>query len=247
LLVPDMSVLRLEHVWKAFDRGRERVPVLEDVSFSVAAGTIAAVVGARAQGKTTLLRVASGTLPADRGAVVIEGFNVTGTSDGELGRVLARSVGLATRSGPRARLTVRQYVEMSLTATHEYGPAERVRCVDKALDRLELTGCADLKWDELSDWERVATEFAQATIVRPKLLLVDDVVDGLGLGRKQLAMELLEDFAQELRCGVLMAVSDHAAALRSSQVWQLSNGKLKLMHRDPDVIDLHQERRGRAG
>jgi ABC-type lipoprotein export system ATPase subunit len=223
----------LEHVWKAFDRGRERVPVLEEVSLSVAAGTIAAVVSPRAQGKSTLLRVASGTLPVDRGAVFIEDFNVTGISDRELTRVLAKSVGLAMRSGPKTRLTVRDYVEMRLTATNEYAAAERGYLVEQMLGTLDLTDCGHLRWDELSDWQRVVAEFAQATIVRPKLLLVDDIVDGLDLGRKQAAMDLLEGFARDLQCGVLIAASDHAAALRSNEVWQLNYGKLKLMHRDP--------------
>jgi len=39
-----------------------------------------------------------------------------------------------------------------------------------------------------------------------------------------------------------MAVSDHSAAVRSGQVWQLAHGKLKLMHKDPDIIHLHQRR-----
>jgi ABC-type methionine transport system ATPase subunit len=51
-------------VWKAFDRGRDRVSVLADVSLEVASGQIAAVVRTR-QGKTTLIRVASGMLPAE--------------------------------------------------------------------------------------------------------------------------------------------------------------------------------------
>lgn len=54
------AVLRLEGVWKTFDRGRDRVEVLQDVSLDVAAGQMAAVVGTRDQGKTTLIRIASG-------------------------------------------------------------------------------------------------------------------------------------------------------------------------------------------
>jgi hypothetical protein len=41
-----------------------------------------------------------------------------------------------------------------------------------------------------------------------------------------------------------MAVSDHAAALRSATVWELSHGKLELMHQDPDITYLHQHRQG---
>jgi putative ABC transport system ATP-binding protein len=242
--VADVPVLRLVGVWKAFARGRERVSVLEDVSLEVLAGEVAAVVGGRGQGKTTLIRVASGTLPVDRGSVWLDGRELTGLSDGQLSTVLADDVGIATRAGPEARLNVHDYVEMSLGATRRCSKGERARRVRDVLEQLELTGASGAMWDELSDWQRVLVEFAQAIVVRPRLLLVDDVVDGLGLGHKRTAMDLIEGFAKDVHCAVLMAVSDHAAALRSATVWSLSHGKLELMHKDPDITYLHQRAEG---
>jgi ABC-type cobalamin/Fe3+-siderophores transport system ATPase subunit len=240
--MPD-SALRLDGVWKAFDRGRDRLSVLEDVSLEIARGEIAAVVGGRDQGKTTLIRVASGMLPVDRGAVFVGGRELTGLSDRELAGVLANEIGVATRAGPETRLTVRHYVEMSLAASCRFGRRERAARVRETLDKLDLAGCAEAKWSELSNWQRVLVEFAQAIITRPRLLLVDDLVDGLPLGHKKTAMSLIDGFAAELRCAVLMAVSDHAAALGSAKVWRISHGELELMHADiPNLIDLGQRR-----
>lgn len=240
------EILRLEGVWKAFDRGRERVSVLEGVSLDVALGEIVAVVGMRGQGKTTLIRVASGTLPADRGRVLLNGRDLTGLSDGQLSRVLARDVGLATREGEN-RLDVHDNVEMSLSATREYGKQERHHRVEDVLRELDLTGCASARWDELSNWQRVLVEFAQAIVVRPRLLLVDDVVDGLPFEHKRAAMELIERFAKDIRCGVLMVASDHATAARAAKVWSLSHGELELMHEDePGITYLDDRQRSRS-
>jgi putative ABC transport system ATP-binding protein len=236
-----MPVLRLEGVWKGFVRGGGLVSVLEDVSLEVGAGQVAAVVGGRGQGKSTLIRLATGMLRADRGSVSIDGRELGGLSDRELGRVLATEIGVATRAG-EDRLNVRDYVEASLVATRAYSGRERGRLVRDILAELELSGCAGSRWVELSDWQRVLVEFAQAIVRRPKLLLVDDVVDGMGLDQKRAAMDLMEGFAKDRRCGVLMAVSDHAAALRSATVWQLSHAKLELMHQDPDITYIHQRR-----
>jgi hypothetical protein len=62
-------------------------------------------------------------------------------------------------------------------------------------------------------------------------------------------MEIVRGFASDLGCGVLIAVSDHAAALPADRVWQLSGGRLKLMAdlNDPDVIPLHKGRDGGRG
>jgi putative ABC transport system ATP-binding protein len=241
------EVLRLDGVWKAFDRGRDRVSVLEDVSLSVGVGEVVAVVGTRDQGKTSLIRVASGMLPADRGNVCVGGVELGGLRDRQLAGVLASEVGVAVRTGPEVRVRVREYVELSLVACRrwrrrEWGRRERRLRVTEVLEELGVSGCADMRWEELSNWQRVLVELAQAVVVRPRLLLIDDVMDGFGLGKKQATMDLLEGFACEIGCGVLMAVSDHASALRSVRVWQLSRGRLRLMadHTSPDVIPLHK-------
>jgi len=244
--VSGVPVLRLVGVWKSFERGRGRVVVLRDVSLEVAAGQLAAVLGTRDQGKTTLIRVASGTLPVDQGSVLVDDREVRGISDRQLSEVLAKKIGIATRAGPGVRLNVHDYVEMSLTATQELSSRERHRRVERTLKELDLAGTGGLMWGELSNWQRVLVEFAQAVIVRPRLLLIDDVLDGLELGAKQAALELIEGFAEDIGCGVLMTVSDHATAVRAGRVWHLADGKLKLMHKDPDIIDLHDHREVRV-
>jgi len=236
-------VLVLDGVWKAFDRGAERLRVLADVSLSVAAGEIVAVVGTRDQGKTTLIRVASGMLPADRGSVRIGDLELTGLSDSQLAKVLRTRIGLASRGGPVMRMRVRDYVGLRLATGRWWRRRERRRRVAEVLRELDIEGCANQRWRELSDWQRVLVEFAQAIAGRPRLLLIDDVVDGLGLGKKQAAVELLRHFADDIGCAVLMVVSDHASALPcSDRIWQLSGGKLKLMAdlNDPVLLPLHK-------
>lgn len=251
------DVLCVDGVGLAFDRGRDRVSVLEDVSLSVGVGEIVAVVGSRSQGKTTLIRVAAGMLSPDRGRVVFDGRDLAVLKDREISEVWARGIGVAARSGPEARVRVREYVQLRLRARRwrwswpwhwdldwrERRREQRLR-VTGVLEELGISGCADMRWDELSNWQRVLVELAQAVVVHPRLLLVDDLMDGFGLREKQAMMDLLEDFASEWGCGVLMAVSDHASALRSVRVWQLARRRLELMadHTGPDVIALHTHR-----
>jgi len=237
-VICDLSV---EGVWKFYVRGRGRVQVLRDVSLRVGAGEVAAVVGGRGQGKTTLVGVASGTLEVDRGKVWLDGSDLTSLNRRELRDVLATDIGIATRSGPDARLSVRDNVQMSLKASRRHGRrGDLRRAVDAVLEQLCLQDAADAMWDELSDWQRVLSELAQAVVRRPRLLLIDDLADGHSLDHKRALMDLLEQFAKDLNCAVLMAVSDHAAALRSATVWSLKDATLELMHKDPTITYLDQ-------
>jgi ABC-type lipoprotein export system ATPase subunit len=223
------TVLALDHVCMGFDRGEDRLRVLVDVSLAVAAGEIVAVVGTRDQGKTTLLRVASGSLAADMGSVRLSELELTGLSDRQLESVLRTEIGWAARNGPEVRVRVRDYVGLPLATGRRLKWRERRLRVAQVLKQLDVAGCADLKWKELSGWQRVRVELAQAVVGRPRVLLIDDLIDGLSLGKKQAAMEILRSFADDFGCGVLMAASDHAAALPADRVWQLRGGRLKLM------------------
>jgi ABC-type cobalamin/Fe3+-siderophores transport system ATPase subunit len=250
------EVLRLKGVSKGFDRHDVRVAVFEDISLSVAEGEIVAVVAGPGQGKTTLIGLASGTLPPDLGRVYLGGVDVRELRDKGISRLLAADVGVATRSGPALNVTAREYIESALgapkdgTGRRRWSRREQHSIAAGILEELNISQCASLRWNQLSDWQRVLVELAQAVSVGPRLLLVDDIARNFGLGQKQALMDVLEDFARHRQCGVLMAVSDHASALRSMCVWQVHRRRLRLMadhaqggtDDDADVISMDRRR-----
>lgn len=244
-------VLELVGVWKGFERGRQRVAVLEDVSLTVASGEIVAVVGTRDQGKTTLLKLAAGVEQPDQGLVRLGGVELGGLKDGQLSELLRTEIGLATREGPGMRARMREYVGLQLAAGRRWGERdrrlrkrERRLRIAESLDRLGVADCGDLRWGELSDWQRVRVELAQAIAPWPRLLLVDDLMNGLGLGKTEEVSQLLRELSGEIGCGVLMVVSDHTSAAPADQVWHFDRRKLALMadHTRPEVAHIHQAR-----
>jgi putative ABC transport system ATP-binding protein len=203
-------------------------------------------VGTRDQGKTTLLRVAAGMLPPEKGTVRLGKLELAALRERELSRVLRSEIGLAARKGPAVRVRVRDYVGLPLATGLRLRWRERSRRATEALRMLGVADCADMRWRELSNWQRVRVELAQALVGKPSLLLIDDVLDGFGLGKKQEAIEILRTVIDELGCGVLMAASDHTSVLPSDRVWQLDEGKLKLMadFTDGDLIPLRKSAEG---
>lgn len=221
-------VLVMEGVWKAFDRGGLVLSVFEDVSLTVRAPEIVSVVGTRDQGKTTLLKLAAGIQRPDRGVVRVAGRDVTQLSDRQLSGLLREDVGLAARSGPGTPETVWEYVGMPLAAGQKQSRRARHQRIGQVLEHLDVSDCARLSWDELSDWQQVRVELASAIVNEPRLLLIDDVLDGLGLGKTDEAMRLVHDLAQEIGAGVLMVASDFMAADPSDVIWEIRGRRLKL-------------------
>jgi ABC-type lipoprotein export system ATPase subunit len=237
-------VLVLEGVWKGFDRGGRVLSVFEDVSLAVGAREIVSVVGTRDQGKTTLLKLAAGIETPDRGAVCVDGQDVTRLSDKQLSDLLREKIGLASRSGPGTPESMWDYVGMPVAAGQKQRWRARRQRIAEVLERLDVADCAQLSWDELSNWQRVRVELASAIANKPRLLLIDDVLDGLGLGKTDEVTRLIHDLAQEVGCGVLMVASDFMAADPSDVIFEIREKKLKLRadNRVDNIRPLHVRR-----
>ena len=69
--------------------GSARSFALRDLSFAVEAGEVVSVIGPNGSGKTTLVRLLSGVLRADRGALRLDGYEMGGLSRTEIARRVA--------------------------------------------------------------------------------------------------------------------------------------------------------------
>jgi putative ABC transport system ATP-binding protein len=183
----------------------------------------------RSQGKTTLLRIAAGILAVDEGRVLLGRNDFDALSDRTHSRLLREQLGWAGRSGPGIGVPMLDYVAMRLAIG---GRTRRRKVRSLALEALERVGMehsAERRWEELSDWERAHVEIAQAIAGGPRLLLIDDVIDGLGMRETEELARLVRTLAEDLRMGVLMAVSDLEAALCSHRVVSLAAGRVTPM------------------
>lgn len=255
------DLLVLSGVCKSYRRGDRRLSVLVDVTLRMGAGEIGAVLGPRDEGKTTLLQIAAGLLRPDRGEVWLGDVELTQCSDSERARLLSREIAWIHRDGTGLDFKVLEYVALPLLTGRRLpligylrGRREAEHAAMTTLERVGAAECAGLRWGDLSNWERVLVGFARGIARGPRLMVVDDVIDGFGMSRTREAGELLLSFAQELGCAILMSVSDIEAALVAERVWGFEHGGLKLLSGQTDaeaeIIELHgdaHQRRGSRG
>jgi ABC-type taurine transport system ATPase subunit len=93
--------------------------------------------------------------------------------------------------------------------------------------------------------------FARGFACRPRLIVVDDVIDGFGMTKTQEAGDLLLSFAEETGCGVLMSASEVEPALVADRMWGFERGRLKLIsdvtRSSAKVIAMHEGARRDRG
>ncbi len=234
-----MSVLSLTGVCLSFPRGPRTIDVLKDVTLELDMGETLAVLAQRAQGKTSLLRVAAGIERPEKGSVCFEGEDLWNFSERRRSRLLGGQIGWVRSAAPDLDLPMLASVALPLFATH--GKREAYARATVALERVGAEKCAEQFWTSLADWERALVAVAQGIARGPKLLLVDDLTVSLGLGEVDAITQLVDALAMERGFAVLMGVSDAAATSWSRRVATLAGGELLESARPParlgNIID----------
>ena len=169
-----------------------RVRAVRGVSFEVARGEVAGLLGANGAGKTTTLRMITGFLPPDAGTVKVMGLDVV-----EQSLKARRQVGYLPESAPA-------YSEMLATDFRHYRAKlfgldrkERRRRVEYVIDRCALGPVRRRRVGHLSKGFRQRVGLAAAMLHDPPVLVLDEPTNGLDPTQIREARTLIQELAQE--------------------------------------------------
>jgi branched-chain amino acid transport system ATP-binding protein len=219
-------LLQVESLVKNFGALR----ATDHVSFDLSPGEIHALIGPNGAGKTSFVAQVSGHLSPDAGRIVFDGTDVTKTSVHE--RV---ACGLA-RSFQITRLfksfTVRDNIALSVQARSGsslsfwrpvaaeaalYGEADAI------LERLMLIDKADSLASELAHGEQRVLEIGLALATRPRVLLLDEPMAGVGPDESRRLVTLINSLKAE--CAILLVEHDMEAVFQlADRITVLVNG-----------------------
>lgn len=172
----------------AFSYGAREV--LRDVSFVVSPGETLAVAGANGAGKTTLLNVLATLAAPEKGQILFDGRSAR-RQPHDYRRQLGH---LSERPLPDEDLTVRDYLTFRAALKGE--PSRRIRRrVGEAVELCRLGDCRQRFIRSLSAGQRKRVALADALLLRPRLLLLDDLLPGLDAPFRAAVGEILSEAA----------------------------------------------------
>jgi ABC-type lipoprotein export system ATPase subunit len=245
--------LSVRGVWKGYPRGGQWTSVLDDISFDVEQGEIAAITGSRSEGKTTALKVAAGMERPNKGTVLLGNVELNTLKDRQRSRMLGHEILWIDSAGPGLKVEVSKYVGFPL-ALHGRGRRQAERQAAQILQQIGARHCLGRCWGDLSNWQRVLVALARAFAGAPRLVVIDDLLDGLGPSTTEEASDLLRSLVEESsrRCGVLMSASDTESAIFADRVWSITAKRsLRLMAggkpRQGDVVPFPDRDGRKAG
>jgi len=218
-----LTLLTLEHVSKAYQRGRREVQALDDVSLDVGPGEIVGVWGRRFSGRTTLLRIAAGLETPDSGRVLLDGADVADYAEGTLRRRIAYC---HTSFAPAHAELVVEHVAVPLLAmgTRIDRACTRAQAM---LDRVGAGACAETRPHELAQDELVRVVLARALLQQPRLLLIDEPTSGVDPLERDDLLTTLCVTARDERVAVLLTAAEAAGVAGADRTLMLDEGTLR--------------------
>jgi putative ABC transport system ATP-binding protein len=208
-----MSVLELRRVSKTYGDGSAEVRALVEVSLTVNAGAMVAVMGPSGSGKSTLLTIAGSLEEPTRGEVLVGGQALSGMARNAKARLRRQVIGYVFQDfNLLPGLTAMENVSLPLEL--DGLAARKARAAGlRALDELGLAERASQYPDQLSGGERQRVAIARAVVGERRLLLADEPSGALDSVNAEAVMRLVHDACKQ--GGMAAVVVTHDAHLAS--------------------------------
>jgi len=213
-------MLELKNVSVIYGRGTvNQRNALDGVSFKADKGDFITVIGSNGAGKSTLLGAIAGSCPVSGGSIILDGEDITRKPEHKracsIGRLFQN-----TLAGTAPGMTVEENLGLAYGRGSRRGLGRCISAQDRRLfkERLEMLGLGlenmlDVKVGVLSGGQRQAITLLMATMITPKLLLLDEHTAALDPKTAQQVMNITKQVVQRDNITTLMVTHNIAGAL----------------------------------
>lgn len=213
-------MLELKNVSVIYGRGTaNQRNALDGVSLKADKGDFITVIGSNGAGKSTLLGAIAGSYPVNGGSIILDGEDITRKPEHKracsIGRLFQN-----TLAGTAPGMTVEENLGLAYGRGSRRGLGRCISAQDRRLfkERLETLGLGlenmlDVKVGVLSGGQRQAITLLMATMITPKLLLLDEHTAALDPKTAQQVMNITKQVVQRDNITTLMVTHNIAGAL----------------------------------
>jgi polar amino acid transport system ATP-binding protein len=218
-----MPILALNGISKRFGTH----VALDDVTLTIEAGEVVAIIGRSGSGKTTLLRCINGLEVPDRGEILFDGSRVERSRAGL--RALRREIGIVFQSfNLFPHLTVERNITLGPTVAKGLSLADAKLRARNVLRQVGLEDKIDAVPLQLSGGQQQRVAIARSLAMQPRLMLFDEITSALDPELVGEVINVLEQLAAEGMTMILVthemgfarAAADTIVFMHQGQVWE---------------------------
>ena len=218
------TILKIDNLSKTYQSAGRTLTVLENINFSVEAGSTMAIVGPSGSGKTTLLGLAAGLDRSTTGSVELNNIKLDQLNEDQRASIRNQHVGFIFQSFQLLpTLTALENVMVPLELRRE----KHIK--QKAVDLLNKVGLADRGHHypaQLSGGEQQRVSMARAFINKPQILFTDEPTGNLDAETSRGIVELIFNMNKEAGTTLIMVTHDIDLANKTGRIIKLKGGRI---------------------
>ncbi len=227
-----MVTIECRDVWKSFGRKS----VLRGLNLTIAAGETVVIIGQSGTGKSVLLKHIVGLIYPDKGAILVDGVDITKLSRKKLFELRMRFGMVFQGAALFDSYTVEENVGLAMREHTDLADEEVKRIADEKLHMVGLDGAGDKHPAELSGGMKKRVGFARAIAMNPQCVLYDEPTTGLDPINADVINNLIVKLSNELHITSIVVTHDLASAYKvGDRIVMLHDGKV-LFSGTPDQV-----------
>jgi putative ABC transport system ATP-binding protein len=220
-------IIEVRNISKSYWRDSFEIPVLNDITLTVAKGEFLGLMGPSGSGKSTLLNLIAGIDKPDEGEINVAGTQISTLGESQLARWRSSHVGFIFQFYNLIPvLTAYENVELPLLLT-PLSKKERREHVEAALTVVGLADRIRHYPKQLSGGQEQRVAIARAIATDPTILVADEPTGDLDKHSADEILTLLDRLNKEFQKTIVMVTHDPRAAEKAHTVRQLDKGELQ--------------------
>lgn len=228
------NYIHLEKVSKIYGTKEVKIIAVDEISFNIAKGEFAVIVGPSGAGKTTVLNILGGMDTATSGQIWVDGRNIAKYNNRQLTSYRRDDIGFVFQFYNLVpNLTATENVELALQISKDPLDAEEV------LKDVGLGHRLNNFPAQLSGGEQQRVSIARALAKNPKILLCDEPTGALDYQTGKSILKLLQDTCHKKGKTVVVITHNLAIAPMADRVIEMKNGKISniTINDNPQLVE----------
>lgn len=225
-----MSVVRIEHVYKDYLLGDQKVQALKDITLSFESGVFLAIAGPSGSGKTTLLNLIGCIDTPTSGKIYINDTDVSGKTPDQLADLRNRTIGFIFQTfNLLPVLSAAENVEYPLLQRKDVSPEERKKRVDYFLDIVGLSRFAEHRPNQLSGGQRQRVAIARALAILPTIVLADEPTANLDHKTGEEILSLMKQINRAFNTTFIFSTHDKRVISKADRLVRVEDGEISIL------------------
>ncbi len=214
-------------IYKSYQNGSVKTPVLRDIHLEVASGEFLFMVGPSGSGKSTLLSIMGCVLAADKGTLHILDKKITGLGKAALTRFRRDHLGFVFQRFHLFKgLTALENVRVPLDLKG-VSPGKGNAAAKELLEAVGLGDRMNHEINRLSGGQRQRVAVARALICKPSVVFADEPTASLDAESGKKTVELLRSLAKDRKTTVVVVTHDARILGYADRVVNLEDGQIR--------------------